>query len=227
MAGVVKKISNNQIDVTELPIKKWTQEGFQLTGDQSWTNLVLSHNALKIVMTCPIIFRTNEWPFRHDMIGMTTILSFLHGIMSWIFRDVSDIGLQGVSEQDDRGRLHAAWLTQRSWLDAKFHQAEGDSRGRIDDFKEYHTVSCPQPARIQSCYISAQSYTSHLLVSFWSALTSKTWRFVLSFWRTCYNTDSTRHWYIGSIFWVPGRSWHFWNLFFWQSRLEKQIRSTL
>jgi len=118
-------------------------------------------------------------------------LSFLHGIMSWIFRDVSDIGLQGVSEQDDRGRLHAAWLTQRSWLDAKFHQAEGDSRGRIDDFKEYHTVSCPQPARTQSCYISAQSYTSHLLVSFWSALTSKTWRFVLSFWRTCYNTDST------------------------------------
>ena len=80
------------------------------------------------------------------------------------------------------------------------HQAEGDSRGRIDDFKEYHTVSCPQPARIQSCYISAQSYTSHLLVSFWSALTSKTWRFVLSFWRTCYNTDSTGHWYIGSFF---------------------------
>jgi hypothetical protein len=27
VAGVVKKISNNQIDITELPIKKWTQDG--------------------------------------------------------------------------------------------------------------------------------------------------------------------------------------------------------
>lgn len=26
VAGIVEKISNNQLDITELPIKKWTQD---------------------------------------------------------------------------------------------------------------------------------------------------------------------------------------------------------